>query len=716
MEIMKARGIRVGLMLSGLLLIAGHVEAAPSTGDPSGKAWEGKVFQLDRVVVTADERERDVQTPNMDTVKPELFPMGISTTVDSALERQPGIDVQRIQEVGTAVDDDSIRIRGFGARRIKVARDGRLLNTAGVAGGYFIDWTLIPLTTVERIEVIKGVGDPRYGNVLGGVVNLISRQPPEDAPTTEVAVTSASFETWRVDAWHAWKPGDFEYSIAAGSQTSEGYLKNGDMDFGNLDLHLGYDLPTRTHVTADVAYRKLRKGFVVNNRQANDPEDPLYNVPIDPDYPASDGEYMYGGMGAYPEPGSWWEKEQWLFDLSLEQPVGRPGELFLRYWQNHGDREAFNTRASADRIFHKKFYDDRSYGASADYEHALPKQTVTLGADFAYLKDDGDANYPDDFRAPVRSAYFVAAKNLGIYAMDDIRVLDEKLWITPGVRYMAYDGEAGPSGVREGIPDIEMDGWAPSLKFTYNYRANALVYVSAARALRMPSPPEHYWHYDPDDAGVNTSMLPFNKEDGLMLQAGWTAAFPTRTNVDISPYYYRIDDYIQFDLINFVAYNIDQAQIYGLECQVTQMLPNGFSVFANYTFQKSETRGDPFVDNFVVAADRGFDEIPGLPEHKGNLGLQYKAAGGGEIAMFLQAVSQQHVIYSKNDLNFAAEPILQVYAQDSYITLDLEGHYPIDQHFELGVFARNLMDKDYQERFGFPAAGRTVGVTLQANF
>jgi iron complex outermembrane receptor protein len=712
------RNSRVWAIAAAVLLAAcsGAWGAGPERTGSTDAAEESKVFQLDEVVVTAQELAEDIQTPNMDTVKPDLFPMGISTTVPAALERQPGVDVQRIQEVGTAVDDDSIRIRGFGARRIKVARDGRLLNTAGVAGGYFIDWTLIPLSTVDRIEVIKGVGDPRYGNVLGGIVNLVSKKPPEEAPANEVAVTAASFETWRLDAYHAWKPGRFEYSIAAGSQKSEGYLKNGDMEFGNVDLHLAYDLPTQTRVYADIAYRKLEKGFIMNNRQSNDPDNPLYDVPLDPDYPASDGEYMYGGMGAYPESGSWWEKERWLFDFGLEQQIRDYGTFSGRYWANHGDREAFNTRRAADRIFHKKFYDDRSWGASADYTHELPNQTIRVGADFAYLKDDGDTNYADDFRDPFRNAYYVASKNLGIYAMDDIRMMEEKLWITPGLRYMAYDGESGPSGEREEIPDIEMDGWAPSLKLTYNYGENDLVYLSAVRALRMPTPPEHYWHYDPDDAGVNTSMLPFEEEDGLMLQAGWKADFPTRTKIEVAPYYYRIDDYIQFDLINFVAYNIDEAELYGLECQVSQMLPNGFSVFANYTFQKSKTDGDPFVQNFVVPADRDFDEIPGLPEHKGNLGLQYKSREGAEIAVFFQAVSGQEVIYSRNDLNFAADPILEIFDQDSYITVDLEGNYPVDENLEIGVFARNLMDEDYQERFGFPAAGRTIGATLRAKF
>ncbi len=169
-------------------------------------------------------------------------------------------------------------------------------------------------------------------------------------------------------------------------------------------------------------------------------------------------------------------------------------------------------------------------------------------------------------------------------------------------------------------------------------------------------------------------------------------------------------------LHRFVSYNIEKAELYGLGCQVTHQLPGGFSAFANYTFQKSKTQGDPFVANFVVPGDRDFDEIPGLPEHKGNLGLKYESASGGEIAVFLQAVSDQEVIYSSNTLNFGAAPVLEVYEQDSYMTVDLEASCPISKKTAIDVFARNVLDEDYQERFGFPAAGRTIGTTLRIIF
>ena len=61
---------------------------------------------------------RSRRNPNMTVIKPEFFPQSLGTSLDTALERQPGVDVQRIQEIGSALDDDSIRIRGFGARRL----------------------------------------------------------------------------------------------------------------------------------------------------------------------------------------------------------------------------------------------------------------------------------------------------------------------------------------------------------------------------------------------------------------------------------------------------------------------------------------------------------------------------------------------------------------------------------------------------------------------
>jgi len=92
-----------------------------------------KIYQLDEITVSEEKIKEELQTPNATVVIPELLLQGISSNLDGALFRQPGVDVQRLQEIGGALDDDSIKIRGFGARRITLAFDGKILNTPGTA-------------------------------------------------------------------------------------------------------------------------------------------------------------------------------------------------------------------------------------------------------------------------------------------------------------------------------------------------------------------------------------------------------------------------------------------------------------------------------------------------------------------------------------------------------------------------------------------------------
>jgi len=682
------------------------------TEEKAGAKEETKYFQLDMITIDVVEKARDAEVPNMTVVKTELFPMTIGTSLDTALERQPGVDVQRVQEIGTAIDDDSIKIRGMSSRRIKVLKDGRPLNAPGAAGGYFIDWTMIPLSNVDRVEVIKGVGDARYGNVLGGVINLVPKRLPSDRPVTELQLSGGSYDTGNVNLYHGYKPGAFEYSLALGGDLSQGYLKNGTSKFASGELHLGYDFSFKGRLTADVTYAAIRKGFIVPNRVSKDPDDPDYTVPVDPAFPVSDGEYMYGGMGAYPEPGSWWKKHKLMLETGYEQAVGRSGLLSAWLWKNIGDRESYNTRAALDRVFHKLFYEDRSYGFGGSYRQKLGPNVLEAGIDYGFLHDGGDRFEPDDFRGPSSEGYYTGVKTLEGYVQADLALAGDRWVLSPGVRYMSWQGVAGPSGIEEGIPNVRMNGLAPSVKLTFSYAAASSAYVSLSRAVRMPAVPEYFWHYD-IDAGVDTRAIPFRPEDGVMLQAGWRTVLPSRTRIEVAPYYYRVLHYIQFDLINFIAYNIDRGTIAGLELEAVQPFGRGWSAFANYTFEKSRTAGDEFKALFIDPVDQGFDEIPGLPRSKANVGLQYRTRSDLSLAAFVQYVSSQKVIYNDNQLY---DTDLRVRTQGSYVRLDVEARWPVARGFEVDVFGRNLTNVHYQERYGFPAAGRTAGLSVKTQF
>ncbi|MCK7462177.1 MAG: TonB-dependent receptor [Sphingobacterium sp.] len=273
--------------------------------------------------------------------------------------------------------------------------------------------------------------------------------------------------------------------------------------------------------------------------------------------------------------------------------------------------------------------------------------------------------------------------------------------------------DPGPSGLVELIPELRLSGWAPSVKVTFLDGRGGTFYASLARALRMPTAPEHYWHYDPDDAGVDTSGLPFTNEDGLMVQAGAKFVLGAATSLEISPYYYSIRHYIQFDLINFVSYNIGDVRIAGVEAELVRRFGRRWSAFVNYSYTGSRTQGDTFLPLFVDPQDAGFNEVPGIPAHRANLGVRYRLPRNASLGLFAQAVSSQRVIYNNNTLYNTA---MRVRTQPGYVRIDAELRYPVRAFLEVNAFVRNVLGEVYQERFGFPVAGRTIGLSLKSRF
>ena len=88
--------------------------------------------------------------------------------------------------------DGSTRIdlRGLGPERTLVLLDGRRMAPGGLGGDAAVDLGMIPLSAVERVEVLGAGASSIYGaDAIGGVVNVITRQPA--AAQGEVALSGS---------------------------------------------------------------------------------------------------------------------------------------------------------------------------------------------------------------------------------------------------------------------------------------------------------------------------------------------------------------------------------------------------------------------------------------------------------------------------------------------------------------------------------------------
>ncbi|MFO0595259.1 MAG: TonB-dependent receptor [Myxococcaceae bacterium] len=105
-----------------------------------------------------------------------------------------------VQDSGGVGQRKSLSLRGAAPNAVLVLLDGVPLSAPGEA----MDLSRVPLGALDRLEVLRGGGSARYGpGAMGGVVNLVTRSPRDDAsPLTSVFANASqgSFVTTRVQA------------------------------------------------------------------------------------------------------------------------------------------------------------------------------------------------------------------------------------------------------------------------------------------------------------------------------------------------------------------------------------------------------------------------------------------------------------------------------------------------------------------------------------
>jgi outer membrane receptor for ferrienterochelin and colicins len=125
---------------------------------------------LDQMVVTAARREQrlaDVVATTELITRDDIERTG-ATDLASVMLARTGVELSGGTPAGAGA-----MLQGLGSERVLVLLDGQPI--AGRVGGEF-DASRIPVTSIERIEIVKGPQSTLYGtDAMGGVINLISR-------------------------------------------------------------------------------------------------------------------------------------------------------------------------------------------------------------------------------------------------------------------------------------------------------------------------------------------------------------------------------------------------------------------------------------------------------------------------------------------------------------------------------------------------------------
>jgi iron complex outermembrane receptor protein len=197
-------------------------------------------FALGPVIVTAAKRSQllDNAVTSVALVADSQIARRAVNTVDEAIDKAPGVQFLNGQ---VNIRGSTGYVQGINSRVLLLV-DG-VPSNQGDRGG--INWDLLPVDQIERVEILKGPGSALYGSAaLGGVVNLITRDLPIGL-SARVRATGGVFadpphDVWRfrdatgvhggVDASVSYGTERLRARVAAGARHADGYREQDEAD------------------------------------------------------------------------------------------------------------------------------------------------------------------------------------------------------------------------------------------------------------------------------------------------------------------------------------------------------------------------------------------------------------------------------------------------------------------------------------------------------
>lgn len=175
--------------------------------------------ELAMVVVTATRQETRINEllADVTVIEREAIEQAGPTTLPALLARQPGLHVTESGGVGKATN---VFIRGTSATHTLLLVDGIPLGSATTGSPSLNN---LPLSQIERIEILRGPASSLYGSdAIGGVIHVFTRRGEGPARLSAYAGIG-TYNTREAQAGVSGGSGPWSYSVAASRLTTNGF-------------------------------------------------------------------------------------------------------------------------------------------------------------------------------------------------------------------------------------------------------------------------------------------------------------------------------------------------------------------------------------------------------------------------------------------------------------------------------------------------------------
>jgi len=166
---------RKAIQIAAFMCAAGLTSQAWSQVATSTSAPSDYGQKIGDVVVSASRAGTELRdmTQNTSIITQEDLQNSPSSTVDQVLKNESSVFLNDQPYYEKDPTGQSLNVRGLGAARTLVLIDGVPANDAMYGT---IQWNLVPMSSIQDVELIRGGVSSLYGNMgMGGVVNITTR-------------------------------------------------------------------------------------------------------------------------------------------------------------------------------------------------------------------------------------------------------------------------------------------------------------------------------------------------------------------------------------------------------------------------------------------------------------------------------------------------------------------------------------------------------------
>ena len=609
-----------------------------------------KEVTLEEVVVTAT---RDVQEirkvpVNVTVITKEEIEKSNAQRVTDVLKDEVGVVVRDLSGTGKNV---SVDVRGFGETgplNTLVLVDGRRVNEIDLSG---VDWTQIPLDQVERIEIVRGTGSVLYGdNAAGGVVNIITKKPEKPLSVmVDGVVGSYYYNKESCSVGGKWGP--LSAMISASHHSTEGYRDNGFLRAKDVGGKLIYDLNENVSFNLNGSYHQDDTGLpgaLLKETYKQDRDSARY-----PD----DKTETEDGFGALGVKAKLWNLGRIETNLSYRH---REGADFFPSFSFESKRNV-NTWG-----FTPKYILESSWGRFFN--------KLTFGLDF--YNSNLDVFSESSFSGPNQSE--VSKRSTGLYVLDEFSILSN-LILSLGYRqeWVKFDISQDLPRSKDTTRNRE-PAW--NIGLDYLFDKNSSAFFSVKRSFRFPVSDELIQYildpvtYEVIDVRVNPAIKP---QSGYHYEAGIRHAFTDQIEANLTLFWVDLHNEIFYNPSTFANENYPRTRRQGIEVGVKVKPYPWLWVWGNYGYIRPILRGDSFSGN----------EIPGVPRHKGSIGMEVDFGKGFQLNTRANIVGSRY---------FISDWANQVELLNGYYSLDAKLSYSWKGLIAF-VGANNLTSRKYAE-------------------